>query len=151
MMPTPEPRQYVDAQIAAMLDPSSARDTVLITPGSPMPSRIPPGAVVAQTKRGTVITTNPAKIGVIDSGDEEQVGLALFGYGFNQMNGGADMAAIATNAAGIPVAELATSSQPGEMVKALNAAGLLAPDGGNVTMKPRKDAALQRLVGLLGA
>lgn len=147
--PVPEPKHYVDAQVAAMADPSSARDTVLITPGTPMPSRIPPGAIVAQTRRGIVITTRPEKIPVIDSGTEEQVGIALFGYGYDQSKGG-DMAAVASNAQGTPVAELATSKAPGQMTAAMQAAGLLAPHGGKVDLIPKKDAALRRLTGLLG-
>jgi len=59
--PTPEPQAYIDAQVASIMDPQSARDTVLVTPGSPMPSAIPQGLTVAKTSRGVVITKNPAK------------------------------------------------------------------------------------------
>lgn len=149
MNPIPEPRAYIDAQIAAIVDPSSARDTVLITPGTPMPSSVPPGLIVAQTRRGLVITKDPRKVAVIDRGSEEQVGLALFGYGHDQMQGGS-MAAVASNVQGVPVAELATPDHPAGMMQAMQAAGLLAPDGGRVDLMPKKDAAARRLQGLLG-
>jgi len=149
VIPTPEPQNYVDAQLAAVLDPTSSRDTLLITPGTPMPSVIPQGVTVARTKRGLVLTTNPAKISVIDNGTEEQVGQAIFGYGYDQSQGG-NMAAVATNQQGTPVAEIAAPSNGSGMMQAMQAAGLLAPAGGAVNLKPRKDAAMQRMVGLLG-
>jgi len=45
--PTAEPQRYIDAQVASIADPISARDTVLVTPGSPMPSAIPKNLYVA--------------------------------------------------------------------------------------------------------
>ena len=109
--PTPEPQGYADAQLMALLDPSSQRDTILITPGSPMPSRIPDGLTVAQTSRGIVITSDPSKVKIIDQGSERDVGMALFGYAYDQANG-FDNVAVARDRAGTPVAELAI--KPGE-------------------------------------
>ena len=145
--PTPEPQHYADAQIAALLDPSSKRDTVLITPGSAMPSVIPKGLHSGMTSRGFVITKDPAKIKIIHEGDEKAVGQALFGFDHDQSKG-FDAAAVAHNAAGVPVAELATPmARLGEAVKA---AGLLAPEVGGVSVKPRGQAVAERLHGLLG-
>lgn len=148
--PTPEPQAYIDAQMAALLDPSSARDTVLVTPGSPMPSSIPDGLHVVQTRRGVVITKDPRKAAVIHHGNEKAVGEALFGYAHDQRKGG-QHAVVATDRAGVPVAELATPDHAGEIMKALRAASLLAPDGGAVSVQPKQTAIARRLGGLLGA
>ena len=144
--PTPEPQRYADAQLMALLDPSSKRDTILITPGSPMPSRIPDGLTVAQTSRGVVITSNPAKVKIIDQGSERDVGMALFGYAHDQTKG-FDNVAVAINQAGIPVAELAI--KPGQEKQAMRAASLLAPDTGSTNMMSRGDVVNTRLRGLL--
>lgn len=145
--PTPEPQAYADAQVAAIMDPSSARDTVLITPGSPMPSAIPRGLTVAQTSRGVVITRNPAKIKIIDQGSDEDVGLALFGYAHDQSQG-FDNVATATNAQGVPVAEVAV--KPGDEKRAMSLVDMLAPMGGSSKMVPRKDVVGSRINGLMG-
>lgn len=144
--PTPEPQLYADAQLMALLDPSSKRDTILITPGSAMPSRIPDGLTVAQTSRGVVITSNPAKVKIIDQGSERDVGMALFGYAHDQAKG-FDNVAVAINQAGIPVAELAI--KPGQEKQAMRAASLLAPDTGSTNMMSRGDVVNTRLRGLL--
>lgn len=146
-MPTPEPVQYIDAQIAALMDPRSARDTVLITPGSPMPTSIPDGLTVAQTSRGVVITKNPAKVKIIDQGTDDQVGMALLGYAYNQFNG-YDNVATATDRSGTPVAEIA--AKPGEEQKAMGLAEMLAPTGGKSKLVPRSQAVQTRMSGLLG-
>ena len=144
--PTPEPQRYADAQLMALLDPSSKRDTILITPGSAMPSRIPDGLTVAQTSRGIVITSDPSKVKIIDQGSERDVGMALFGYAHDQAKG-FDNVAVAINQAGIPVAELAI--KPGQEKQAMRAASLLAPDTGSTNMMSRGDVVNTRLRGLL--
>ena len=144
--PTPEPQGYADAQLMALLDPSSQRDTILITPGSPMPSRIPDGLTVAQTSRGIVITSDPAKVKIIDQGSEKDVGMALFGYAHDQAKG-FDNVAVAMDRSGIPVAELAI--KPGQERRAMRAASLLAPDTGSTNMMSRGDVVNTRLRGLL--
>jgi hypothetical protein len=144
--PTPEPQRYVDAQLMALLDPSSKRDTILITPGSPMPSRIPDGLTVAQTSRGIVITSDPAKVRIIDKGSEKDVGMALFGYAHDQTKG-FDNVAVAMDRNRIPVAELAIN--PGQERQAMRAASLLAPDTGSTNMMSRGDVVNTRLRGLL--
>jgi hypothetical protein len=144
--PTPEPQRYADAQLMALLDPSSKRDTILITPGSPMPSRIPDGLTVAQTSRGIVITSDPEKVKIIDKGSERDVGMALFGYAHDQAKG-FDNVAVAIDRSGIPVAELAI--KPGQERQAMRAASLLAPDAGSTNMMSRGDVVNTRLRGLL--
>jgi hypothetical protein len=144
--PTPEPQAYANAQVAAILDPQSGRDTVLITPGSAMPTNIPQGVVVAQTSRGVVITTDPAKVEMVDQGTEEDVGRALFGYGYDQSLG-FDSVGVATNQQGIPVAEVAI--KPGDEDDVMSLMDMLAPAGGSTKMMPRTNVVDQRVHGLL--
>jgi hypothetical protein len=129
------------------MDPSSKRDTVLITPGSAMPTSIPKGLHTGMTKRGFVITKDPAKIKIIHEGDEKAVGQALFGFDHDQSKD-FDAGVVAHNAAGVPVAELATPNS--KMTEAVKAAGLLAPTGGGVVVKPRGQIVAERVTGLLG-
>ena len=144
--PTPEPQRYADAQLMALLDPSSKRDTILITPGSPIPSRIPDGLTVARTSRGIVITSEPSKVKIIDQGSERDVGMALFGYAHDQAKG-FDNVAVAMDRSGTPVAELAI--KPGQERRAMMAASLLAPSTGSTNMMSRGDVVKSRLKGLL--
>ena len=144
--PTPEPQRYADAQLMALLDPSSKRDTILITPGSPMPSRIPDGLTVARTSRGIVITSDPKKVKIIDQGSERDVGMALFGYAHDQSRG-FDNVAVAMDKNRTPVAELAI--KPGQERAAMRAASLLAPSTGSTNMMSRGDVVKTRLKGLL--
>jgi hypothetical protein len=146
-MPTPEPQRYADAQLAALLDPSSGRDTILITPGSPMPTRIPEGLTVARTSRGIVITSDPSKVSVIDRGSERDVGMALFGYGYDQSQGFKDVA-VAMDRNGTPVAELAI--KPGEEMQAMRAASKLMPSQGLLDMISRENVVNKRVNTLLG-
>jgi hypothetical protein len=144
--PTPEPQGYADAQLAALLDPSSGRDTILITPGSPMPSAIPDGLTVARTSRGMVITSDPEKVKIIDKGSERDVGMALFGYAYDQAKG-FDNVAVAMDRNGTPVAELAI--KPGEEKKAMRAVSKLMPKNGLLDMIARNDVVNNRMQGLL--
>lgn len=144
--PTPEPQAYANAQVAAILDPQSGRDTVLITPGSPMPSMIPQGLTMAQTRRGMVITTDPAKVQIIDQGSEEDVGRALFGYGYDQSQG-FDNVGVATDQQGVPVAEVA--ARPGDEESVMGLMKMLAPTGGAAKMMPRTAVVDQRVRGLM--
>lgn len=145
--PTPEPQAYIDAQVASIMDPQSARDTVLVTPGSPMPSAIPQGLTVAKTSRGVVITKNPAKVEIIDKGSEDEVGMALLGYAYDQSKG-FDNVATATDRSGTPVAEIA--ARPGDEQRAMSLVDMLAPQGGGSKLVPRGDTVRQRMSGLLG-
>ena len=111
-----------------------------------MPSRIPDGLTVAQTSRGIVITSDPAKVRIIDKGSEKDVGMALFGYAHDQTKG-FDNVAVAMDRNRIPVAELAIN--PGQERQAMRAASLLAPDTGSTNMMSRGDVVNTRLRGLL--
>ena len=144
--PTPEPQSYAQAQLAALLDPTSGRDTILITPGSPMPQGIPDGLTVARTSRGIVITSDPAKVKIIDKGSDRDVGMALFGYAYDQGKG-FDNVAVAMDRMGTPVAEIAI--KPGDEKRAMKAASALAPIGGLLDMVSREDAVGRRIKGLL--
>jgi hypothetical protein len=145
--PTPEPQAYADAQVAAIMDPTSARDTVLITPGSAMPSAIPEGLTVAQTSRGVVITRDPRKVQVIDQGTDKDVGMVLFGYAHDQSRG-FDNVGVAADAQGTPVAEVA--ARPGDEKRVMSLVDMLAPMGGSSKMVPRKDVVGSRINGLMG-
>lgn len=145
-IPTPEPQRYAQAQLAALLDPTSGRDTILITPGSPMPQGIPDGLTVARTSRGIVITSNPSKVKIIDKGSDRDVGMALFGYAYDQQKG-FDNVAVAMDRMGTPVAEIAIN--PGDEKRAMKAASALAPQGGLLDMVSREDAVGRRIKGLL--
>lgn len=145
--PTPEPQSYIDAQVAALMDPRSGRDTVLVTPGSPMPSQIPEGLTVAQTSRGVVITKDPRKVEIIDKGSESDVGMAILGYAYDQSKG-FDNVATATNNQGTPVAEIA--AEPGDERRAMSLVDMLAPEGGTSKLVPRSSTVDKRVNGLFG-
>jgi hypothetical protein len=145
--PTPEPVEYINAQVASIIDPRSARDTVLVTPGSPMPTAIPQGLTVAQTSRGVVITKNPAKVEIIDKGTEDEVGMALLGYAYDQRKG-YDNVATATDGSGTPVAEIA--AKPGDEKRAMSLVDMLAPEGGSARLVPRAATVRKRMSGLFG-
>lgn len=140
MNPIPEPQSYIDAQVAA-------RDTVLITPGSPLPSFVPPGAQVYHTRRGIVLTSDPRKAMMIDRGTDEDVSEALFGVRLQQ-DGTETQAAVARNADGIPVAEIAL--KPGQMMQGLLAAQMSLPKGGLLSIEPKEQLIAKRLKGLMG-
>ena len=94
-----------------------------------------------------MITRNPAKVKIIDQGSDEDVGLALFGYAHDQSQG-FDNVATATNAQGVPVAEVAV--KPGDEKRAMSLVDMLAPMGGSSKMVPRKDVVGSRINGLMG-
>lgn len=148
MNPQPEPLSYINAQIEALLDPQSSRDTVLITNGSPMPENIPDGLYVGETKHGVVITKDPNKIKLIARGDEREIGQALFGF-YHEQQGTEELGVVAKNAQGIPVAELAVPNNPQVMQQALQAAQALAPRNGQVAIDSKQNI-LNARAGLLG-
>ena len=111
-----------------------------------MPSAIPDGLTVARTSRGVVITSDPQKVKIIDKGSERDVGMALFGYAYDQAKG-FDNVAVAMDRNGTPVAELAI--KPGEEKKAMRAASKLMPKNGLLDMIARNDVVNNRMQGLL--
>ena len=112
-----------------------------------MPTRIPEGLTVARTSRGIVITSDPSKVSVIDRGSERDVGMALFGYGYDQSQGFKDVA-VAMDRNGTPVAELAI--KPGEEMQAMRAASKLMPSQGLLDMISRENVVNKRVNTLLG-
>lgn len=58
----PEAPQDIAAQLAAIADESSGKDTMLVTKGDPVPAALPEGVRAVETRQGTVISKNPAKI-----------------------------------------------------------------------------------------
>ena len=112
-----------------------------------MPTRIPEGLTVARTSRGIVITSDPSKVSVIDRGSESDVGMALFGYGYDQSQGFKDVA-VAMDRNGTPVAELAI--KPGEEMHAMRAASKLMPSQGLLDMISRENVVNKRVNTLLG-
>ncbi len=142
--PLPEPRRYLEAQLRALLDPRSSRDTVLVTPGTPMPD-IPAGLHAIETHRGLVITTRPEKAQAVDGEDEVAVGEALFGYGRVQTPD-AQLVVQALDADDVPVAEIVTTQA--ELPQAWHAALACCPTGGRARINTRALAGLERL-GLL--
>lgn len=57
----PEPPSDIHAQIQAMLDPKSTKDSVFIAAGSPVPADLPPGVAPIARPEGTLLTTNQQK------------------------------------------------------------------------------------------
>lgn len=58
----PEAKRDIDAQLAAIVDDTSGKDTMLVTKGDPVPATLPEGLQAVETRQGTVISKNPAKI-----------------------------------------------------------------------------------------
>lgn len=143
----PEPLSYINAQIDSLLDPSSSRDTVLITNGSPIPENMPEGLYVGDTKHGVVITKDPSKIDMIAKGNEREIGKALFGF-FYEQKPSDKLAVIAKNSAGIPVAELAVPNNGKVINNAMQAAQKLMPFNGTVGLD-NKENILKSRIGLL--
>lgn len=80
--PLPEPLPVLEAQLALLADPQSQKDTVLVTPGSPLPEALPPGAERIDTNAGTFITTNGHKAALLRSVgqvDDDLAGYVLYG------------------------------------------------------------------------
>lgn len=106
--PLPEPLPALEAQLALLADPQSEKDTVLVTPGSPLPEALPLGAERIDTNAGTFITTNPDKAALLRS--VGQVDDDLAGYVLYGLRGGkpADATRVlrSVNAAGQPTNEI---------------------------------------------
>ena len=83
---------------------------------------------------------------MIDQGTDEDVAQALFGVRLSQ-DGTEEFAAVARNADGIPVAELAV--KPEQMMQGLLAAQMNMPKGGLLSIEPKQELIAQRLKGLM--
>lgn len=135
----PEPASYVNEQLQALVD--GRRDALLFTPGTPIP-QLPQGFTVANTSRGTLITRDKSKVKQVDKGTEAQAGKALFGFGYDQRNGDANIVVQALSR-GIPIAEIATNQHG--LLGALDAAKKI----GAVNVTDKMTAATNRIRGLL--
>jgi hypothetical protein len=62
-----EPAEDIEAQIDAMLDPNTTKDSVWVSKGTPMPKRKLPGVKKVVTKAGTLLTTNPEKASALEA------------------------------------------------------------------------------------
>jgi len=137
-LPIPESQQVIDAQAAAVIDPTSTRDTMLVTPGSPRPRlSLPPGAMERRQLRtqdgrqNEILTSNPQVAATVEP-TVQSIGAAVYG---NEMGKPADAdgsVVVARNAEGVPVSEEATS--PTTVADALSRAEGAAPAGGSVEL-----------------
>ena len=146
--PTPEPESQgtIDAQARALVDDSSSKDTLLITPGSPLPSPgiLPEGLDPVQTPRGQVISTNPEVVANPPQTEAEE-GAVLFGPQARPRDQSDGTVVQALDAEGIPVAEIATSRQEPDRLNAdLLQAENLAPAGGRVHISTAEEAVALR-------
>jgi hypothetical protein len=107
--PAPESQKTIDAQMAAITDPRSAKDAMLVTPGSPMPADIPDNIIRVETPRGTVLTTNQEAASAIKADPS----IATMGKYIVGVDGGKPLDAThvvqALDEHGTPVSEVATN------------------------------------------
>jgi len=144
--PIPEPQTTIDAQAAAVADPTSAKDTMLVTPGSPMPSEEIPGAQKVETPQGTVITTNAEKAATAPK-TEAEIGALLFGdAGAEGKPADGDRIIEATDATGRPVTQIVAG--PSNLEAARAEAGAQAPEGGEVRERDPREVIAERTAGL---
>lgn len=108
----PESQDTINAQAEAINDPSSTKDTVEITNGSPMPEVPIQGGIQVETENGVAITTNPEKAQLIaaNGGDEETMGQVLYNApgGKRKANG---EVVVAMDERGRPILERATNDE----------------------------------------
>lgn len=144
--PIPEPQATIDAQAAAVADPTSAKDTMLVTPGSPLPSTEVPGAEAVETPQGTLITTDPAKAAAAPA-SEAEMGAALYGAaGADGKPVDADRVVEAVNAEGQPVTQIVAGPSNIEAARAEAAAH--APEGGAVRERDPREVIAERAEGI---
>ncbi len=129
--PTPEPQRDTAAQIAAVRDPKSGKDTALITPDSAQDVDTN-GLEVIDTPKGRFVTNNPYKAAFIrekkDKLDEQQIA-DILGYGGTKADSDGTVIQ-AQDAAGNVVHEEATSQ--GAKADATARAEAAMPEGGQI-------------------
>lgn len=145
---TAEPVSDTLAQIRAIRDPSSGKDTALVTPNSEIPGgALDPlldGLTVVETNQGLLVTSNPEKAAAIEAAGgqltTDQIGQLL---GYTTRKGETDGAVVqATDAAGNVVHEEATNAANLEAAAAR--AEEMAPDGGQVQVTDAVEALARR-------
>lgn len=139
----PESQADTRAQIEAILDPTSGKDTALITQNS-APAEIPEGLAVIETNQGTVVTSNPEKAAAVESTggqlSTDQVG-ALLDYTTPKAETDGTVVQ-AKDAAGNVVHEEATNQQ--NIEQAATIAQEKAPEGGSVQVTDAQAALQER-------
>lgn len=139
----PETQAQIDAQAAAVADPTSDKQTLLVTPGSPEPSTPVPGATEVETPLGKVITKDEAVIAAPPQ-TEAEMGKALYGAAGEQGKpADADRAVVAQDAQGRPVAEIAAG--PSTLEAARAEAQAQAPEGGRVVERDPREVLAERI------
>lgn len=142
----PESQETIDAQARAVADPSSTKDTMEVTGGSPQPTEgiLPPGTIAVPTKNGVAYTTNKRKATIIrrTGGDEEIMGRVLYNApgGKDGANG---QVVVATDPQGNPIYERATNDADREAD--LAEARRQAPAGGSVGVDTVENAVQARM------
>ena len=109
-----ESQETIDAQARALADPANAKDTMIVTDGSPEPSKglLPPEAVRIETPAGVVYTTQPRKRAAIARATPETLDSVLGTALYNRPEGkqGVDgVVIVASDKDGNPIAEVASS------------------------------------------
>ncbi|WP_422097471.1 PLxRFG domain-containing protein [Variovorax sp.] len=143
---TAEPLNDTLAQIAALRDPSSAKDAALITPNSARDVDLS-GLQAVETHRGLFVTSNPAKAeamrALADTVSDDDMGAAL---GYTAPKAASDGAVVqALDAAGNVVHEQATSAQG--LPEAEARAREMAPAGGTVQQTDADAVQARRAAG----
>ncbi len=112
----PEATGVIEAQIEALQDPATPKDSVFVANGSAMPASIPEGLTVQKGESGTLITSDPQKAQLFEDDESDETVAGILGY--QQSKG--DIAAavqagegvstlVVRNDAGIPIHEEAVS------------------------------------------
>lgn len=126
-----EPQPQVDAQLQALADPATGKDTVYLRDGQEHDAAlIPAGASTLPTEGGAVVTTNPEVVAAAEAGalDSDAIGAAL-GYPETKtevieqaQNGATPVSIEITNPQGQPVTQaVATQERLGEWQEAAEA------------------------------
>ena len=129
--PSAESQQVIDAQYATILDPTSTKNVMEVTQGSPMPTHLSPNAEVVKTQNGVAITFDMDIASQINSigGTEAQMGELLYGKPKGK-EGSDGTGVVARDADGTPVAEIAGNAE--SFSDDYDTAAGLAPEGGSV-------------------
>jgi hypothetical protein len=77
----PEPKGDIQAQINAMMDKKTPKDTVFVANGTEMPDNIPKDTRIVKGASGTLITTNNAKAEEFKINESDEVVAKILGYG----------------------------------------------------------------------
>lgn len=139
--PIPEAKAVIDAQAAAVVDPTSSKSVLAITAGSPEPTPgILPDAVARDvaTSDGltdTLIAVDPAaaqRLSTPETVTEGNVGELLFDRPAGKSGEASDIVIVSRNAAGVPVSEMVSSEETFD--QDFDNAERITPEGGTTTV-----------------